>query len=78
MNTVFVFLGFILLCLLMVKLSMFGFLLMINNLGQYNIGGVPNSLMKKIITLAVLVGIGYLWYLLIFDGPIDFSVGVRK
>lgn len=78
MNTVFVFLGFILLCLLMVKLSMFGFLLMINNLGQYNIGGAVNSPMKKFITIAVIIGIGYLWYLLIFEGPIDFSVGVRK
>lgn len=78
MNTFFIFLGFILMCIVMVKLSLFGFLLIVNNLGQYNIGGVPNSLMKKIITLAVLVGIGYLWYLLIFYGPIDFSVGVRK
>ena len=78
MNTVFVFLGFILLCLLMVKLSLFGFLLIINNLGQYNIGGAVNSPIKKLVTIVVLMGIVYLWYLLIFEGPIDFSIGVRK
>ena len=78
MSTIFIFLGFILLCILMVKLSLFGFLLAINNLGQYNMGGVPNYPMKKFVTIAALIGIGYLWYLLIFEGPIDFSVGVRK
>jgi hypothetical protein len=39
--------GFLVICVLMFKVTLFAGLCIVNNLGQYNIGGANNSLTKK-------------------------------
>lgn len=46
----------------LVVLSIVGFLVAFNNLGQYNIGGVPNKIGAKVLTWILLLAIGYGWY----------------
>ncbi len=65
--------GFIVLFIIMAKLSVAGFLCCVNNLGQYNIGGVPNSKTTKFWTIVFLIVIAVLWYQLFKHAPFHIS-----
>lgn len=45
-----------------------------NNLGTFNIGGVPNSTTKKVVTIIVGLIIGYAWYCLFAASPFILSM----
>jgi hypothetical protein len=66
-------LGWLFCAMLMGSVSMCAFLMMLNNLGEYNIGGVPNYLPKKLLTLAFVVFVGYLWYLWVISAPFSIT-----
>jgi hypothetical protein len=59
------------LCLLagLVMLSAGYYLAALNNLGTYNIGGVPNTTAKKVATIFGAVFLVALWVLLIESAP---------
>lgn len=67
--------GFAALCLVMLWLSLFWLIMAWNGLGQYNIGGVPNSTLQKIGILLVGAGVTYLWSLLFASAPFTVTVG---
>lgn len=60
----------------MIFLSIGGFFAALNNLGQYNIGGVPNSGLKQTLTWIGLAVILFLWYSLFKIAP--FSIVVNN
>lgn len=66
--------GFVILFIIMAKVSVAYLLVMANNLGQYNIGGVPNSKMVKFWTLVFMVVIVFVWYQLFKHAPFHFSM----
>jgi hypothetical protein len=45
-----------------------------NTLGRYNIGGVPNSLIQKLVTITFLLLLAGAWYLLMLHSPITISL----
>lgn len=66
--------GFLVLCVLLGKLTLFCGLCMFNNLGQYNIGGVTNSGMKKFWTVIFMLVVAFLWYKLFQHSPFHISM----
>lgn len=54
--------GYILVGYLLGQATILGFLMMINNLGYYNIGGATNGFFKRVLTLLYLTGVGYAWF----------------
>ena len=56
--------GYITIVILMCSVTVGVFLMALFNLGKYNIGGVPNSVTKKIITLIMIGGVITAWYYL--------------
>jgi hypothetical protein len=50
-----------------------GYLAAVNNLGQYNIGGVPNTFATKFWTLIFYVFVVYCWYLLFHYAPFSIN-----
>jgi len=65
--------GFIVMVVLMFKATLFTGLCVFNNMGQYNIGGVPNSFKKKFFTLLLVCACAYLWYLLYQNAPFSIN-----
>lgn len=66
--------GFLVSCLFLVKLSILSVLSLMNNLGKYNIGGSPNTITKKIVTIIFLLIVVFLWYELFQLFPIHISI----
>ncbi len=67
-------LGWIVLAIVLGKCSLGYCLVMLNGLGQYNIGGVPNSFKSKVLILIGLCVVLYLWYQLFLHAPFSFSM----
>lgn len=61
--------GWIALFCIMIVVSIGGFLAAFNNLGHYNIGGVPNSGLKQVLTWIGLAVVLFLWYSLFKIAP---------
>lgn len=47
-----------------------------NNLGMYNIGGVPNSWKTKVITILGIILLGFVWGRLLSVAPFIILIGV--
>lgn len=59
------------------SISLSYFLIMLNGLRKYSIGGVPNSLKKKVLILGFAICGCYLWYLLLKNSPFSITVGLN-
>ena len=66
------FIGLVICCYLTVVC----WLMAVNNLGTYNIGGVPNSFSTKFFTLAFYCFVGFLWYSLFKYGPFSIDINL--
>ena len=66
--------GWIVCCILLAFFSFAASVLALNNLGRFNIGGVPNSLGTKIGTLCFIAVLGTLWYFLVINVPFTVSI----
>ncbi len=53
----------------LVMLSAGFYLVALNNLGTYNIGGVPNTMAKRVATIVGGAFVAVLWVLLIHTAP---------
>lgn len=67
------FVGFIVMAIVMFKATIFTGLCVLNNMGTYNIGGVPNSFKKKFFTLILVFVCAYLWYVLYQNAPFSIN-----
>lgn len=67
------FIGFIVMVVLMFKATLFTGLCVVNNMGQYNLGGSPNSYKKKFFTLMLVFVCAYLWYVLYQNAPFSIN-----
>jgi hypothetical protein len=61
--------GWLTCVVIVVMLSIFAFLCLVNNGGQYTIGGAVNSASTKIGTFVFIGFVGYLWYLVDTHAP---------
>jgi hypothetical protein len=66
--------GWLIVAVILGKLSLAYLLVMFNGLGQYNIGGVPNSTKKKLVIVAGMFLFFYLWYTLFQHSPFSVSI----
>ena len=70
---IFQILGFIAAIFVLVSLSFTWCALAVNNLGEYNIGGVPNSFGTKVFTFIAGTVLAFLWFLLFKNMPFEIS-----
>lgn len=68
--------GFIAVCWILGSISLGYYVIMLNCLGQYNIGGVPNSKGTKLLVLIGLCVLVFLWYQVYIHCP--FTVSMSK
>lgn len=73
---IFSILGFLVLCVILGYVSVAYFLLFLNGMGRYNIGGVPNSAMKKVALLIAGIVLCFLWVKLFQYSPFSISLKV--
>lgn len=66
--------GFIVLCVILVKVTIVAFFLGCLHLGEYNLGGSPNSVGVKILTILSWVAVAYAWYAVFSNSPIAISL----
>jgi cytochrome c biogenesis factor len=64
--------GFILCTLFLLQMSAVSLLFFADGAGQFNIGGVPNSLKTKVLVTLFVLLVGFGWYMLFTHAP--FSV----
>ena len=69
-------LGWIFCLVVCCYLTLVGWLAAVNNLGQYNIGGVPNTFTTKFFTLVYYAFVVGCWYALFHYAP--FSISIDK
>jgi hypothetical protein len=67
-------LGFLAAVVVMLYLSSAWCFVALFGLGEYNIGGAPNSWIKKIVILAFLVPLIYAWYKLFQISPFHITL----
>ena len=67
--------GFITCCLLLSWFSLAWLLAAFNTLGKYNIGGVPNTVKDRILTLVLLCIVIFFWCLLFDAAPFSVTLG---
>jgi hypothetical protein len=66
--------GFAVMMLVMLAISLIYATVALNTLGEYNIGGVPNTLRAKIGVLVIGFVIGTLWWKLIHNLPFTITI----
>ena len=71
---IFTILGWLATGIIPVYMSILGFFMCMNNLGTYNIGGVPNGTWGKIGTILYLFLVIGIWYLYFISAPFEVSV----
>ena len=74
MLTVFSIIGFIVTCLILFTISIATVLVAVNTLGRFNIGGVPNSFVQKLVTLTFIAIVVLAWMLLLSNAPFTISI----
>jgi hypothetical protein len=68
--------GFAVMMLAMLYVTIVYAVVALNTLGEYNIGGVPNTLRAKIGVLVIGLVIGALWWKLIHNLPFTIHMSV--
>lgn len=66
--------GFIALCIVLLYVSFFAFVVLFNSAGQWNIGGAPNSFLARVGAYVFFFVVGYLWWLLFHHSPFVVSL----
>ena len=66
--------GFIACVAVMIYLSIFAWLVLLNSSGPYNIGGACNPPFKRIAAVILAFGVGCLWYELFLNAPFTITV----
>ncbi len=62
--------GFICIAVILIVIGLGLFICSWDGLGEYNIGGVPNSWVKRAAIIAVIVGYFKLWVMLLANSPL--------
>ncbi len=61
--------GFLVIVMILIMISVSGFIIGLNYLGQYGIGGIPNTWANKLGVLITWCIIIFAWYLLYINAP---------
>jgi hypothetical protein len=67
-------LGFGICVLIMGGISLFWVMIFFNNIGQYDIGGKPNTLFDKLLVMIAFLIVAYGWFELYQHMPFTFSL----
>jgi len=66
--------GFIAVCVVLLYLTGAYVIVFLNTMGEYNIGGVPNTLMSKVITAIAGAVLWWLWTEALSHSPFDIII----
>lgn len=66
--------GFFAICVMMLWPTILALLFFVDSSGKYNIGGVPNSWLKRVGSVAACLFVGYLWFRVYQLAPIQIEM----